>query len=166
MGMIDTPHVTHTTEAPMAFIHLTVPRSEIRTVMGPGLAELHAVLAAQGVTPSGPWFTHHRRMDPSVFDFEICLPVSRPIVPSGRVEAGCLPAATVARTVLHGPYEGLADAWGRLESWIGAQGHRPAPHLWERYVVGPETSADPADWRTELNRPLIGHPSRRVDPRA
>ena len=34
MDMIDTPHVTHTTEAPMAFIHLTVPRSEIRTVMG------------------------------------------------------------------------------------------------------------------------------------
>ena len=138
----------------MAFIHLTVPRSEIRTVMGPGLAELHAVLAAQDATPSGPWFTHHRRMDPSVFDFEICLPVSRPIVPSGRVQAGCLPAATVAQTVLHGPYEGLGEAWGQLESWIAAQGHRSAPDLWERYVVGPETSADPADWRTELNRPL------------
>lgn len=163
--MIDIPRVTHTTEAPLAFIHLTVPRSEIRTVMGPGLAELHAVLAAQDVTPSGPWFTHHRRMDPSVFDFEICLPVSRPIVPSGRVQAGCLPAATVAQTVLHGPYEGLGEAWGQLESWIAAQGHRSAPDLWERYVVGPETSADPADWRTELNRPLLGHPSRRVDPR-
>jgi len=164
--MIVTPHVTHSPEAPMAFIHLTIPRAEIRTVMGPGIAELHAALAAQGVTPSGPWFTHHRRMDPAAFDFEICLPVSSPVTPSGRVQPGCLPAATVARAVLHGSYEGLADAWGRLDSWIAAQGHRPAADLWERYVVGPETSADPADWRTELNRPLLGHPSRRVDARA
>jgi effector-binding domain-containing protein len=163
--MIDTPHVTHTAEAPMAFIHLTVPRAEIRSVMGPGLEELRVALAAQGTTPSGPWFTHHRRMDPAVFDFEICLPVPGPIAPAGRVQAGSLPAATVARTVLHGGYEGLADAWGRLESWIAAQGHRSAPDLWERYVVGPETSADPADWRTELNRPLLGHSSRRVDAR-
>ena len=164
--MIDTPHVTQTAEAPMAFIHLTVPRAEIRSVMGPGLAELRAALAAQGTAPSGPWFTHHRRMDPVVFDFEICLPVSCPIVPTGRVEAGCLPAATVARTVLRGGYEGLADAWGRLESWIAAQGHRSAPDLWERYVVGPETSADPAEWRTELNWPLLGHSSRRIEPGA
>jgi len=164
--MIDTPHVTHTAEAPMAFIHLTVPRAEIRTVMGPGLSELHAALAAQGATPSGPWFTHHRRMDPAVFDFEICVPVSSPVTPSGRVQAGYLPAATVAQTVLHGPYEGLADAWGRLEAWITTQGHRPAADLWERYVVGPETSADPADWRTELNWPLLGHSSRRSDGRA
>jgi len=164
--MIDTPHVAHSPEAPMAFIHLTVPRAEIRTVMSPGLAELHAALAAQSVTPSGPWFTHHRRMDPAVFDFEICLPVSGLVTPSGRVQAGRFPAATVARTVLHGGYEGLADAWGRLDSWIAAQGHRPAGDLWECYVVGPETSADPADWRTELNRPLLGHPSRRMDARA
>ena len=164
-GMIDTPRVTHSVEAPMAFIHLTGPRAEIRTVMGPGLAELHAALAAQGVTPSGPWFTHHRRMDPALFDFEICIPVTALVTPTGRVQAGCLPAATVAQAVLRGPYEGLADGWGRLGSWIEAQGHRTAPDLWERYVVGPETSADPADWRTELNWPLLGHGSRRADAR-
>jgi len=164
--MIDTPHVTHTAEAPMAFIHLTIPRAEIRSVMGPGLEQLRTVLATNGMTPLGPWFTHHRRMDPAVFDFEICLPTSGPIAPSGRVQAGRLPGVTVARTVLHGGYEGLADAWGRLDAWIVAQGHRPAGDLWERYVIGPETSADPADWRTELDRPLLGHPSRRVDTRA
>jgi effector-binding domain-containing protein len=163
--MIDTPHVTHTADAPMAFIHLVVPRAEIRTVMGPGLAEIHAALAAQGTAPAGPWFTHHRRVDPAVFDFEICSPVGSPIIPTGRVQAGCLPAATVAQTVLHGSYEELADAWGRLESWITTQGHRPAADLWVRYVVGPESSANPADWRTELNWPLLGHPSRRADAR-
>ena len=28
------------------------------------------------------------------------------------------------------------------------------PDLWECYTVGPESSPDSADWRTELNRPL------------
>jgi len=33
-------------------------------------------------------------------------------------------------------------------------GHEQADDLWEVYLVGPHSSADPANWRTELNRPL------------
>jgi effector-binding domain-containing protein len=62
----------------------------------------------------------------------------------------------VARTVYRGPYEGLGTAWGEFNAWIAANGHTPAPDLWECYVAGPESSPDPATWRTELNRPLIG----------
>jgi hypothetical protein len=29
------------------------------------------------------------------------------------------------------------------------------PTLWERYLVGPETTADQSKWRTELNLPLV-----------
>jgi effector-binding domain-containing protein len=94
-------------------------------------------------------------MDPHTFDFEIGVPVPSPVAAVGRVTAGRLPAATVARTVYHGPYEGLGAAWGEFEAWIVAAGHTPAPDLWECYVTGPESSADPADWRTEFNRPLI-----------
>jgi hypothetical protein len=43
--------------------------------MGPGLRELMAVAAAQGIAPTGPWFSHHLRMDPDIFDFEISVPV-------------------------------------------------------------------------------------------
>jgi effector-binding domain-containing protein len=94
-------------------------------------------------------------MDPEVFDFELGVPVTRAVEPSGRVIPGKLPAARVARTVYHGPYEGLGAAWGEFEQWITAAGHSPAPDLWEFYVRGPESSPDPADWRTELNRPLL-----------
>jgi hypothetical protein len=41
-----------------------------------------------------------------------------------------------------------------LCAWIDANGHTPRADLWERYLVGPETSDNPADWQTELNRPL------------
>jgi effector-binding domain-containing protein len=54
----------------------------------------------------------------------------------------------------NGGCEGLGDAWGEFMAWIEAEGHRPRPDLWERYVVGPESSSDPSAWRTEINRPL------------
>lgn len=154
--MIDPPQITQSTAQLTATIHLTVPREEIRQVMGPGLGELMAALAAQGIAPAGPWFTRHLRMDPASFDFEISVPVERPVAPVGRVKPGILAEARVARTVYHGPYEGLGAAWGELGAWIAAEGHTPRPDLWEVYVAGPESSADPAKWRTELNRPLAG----------
>jgi hypothetical protein len=70
--------------------------------MGPGLSELMAAVAAQGVSPTGPWFDHHQRMDPDTFDFEIGVPVQSPISPAGRVQPGRLPATIVARTIYHG----------------------------------------------------------------
>ena len=153
--MIDEPWIAHSAAQRMALIRLTVPRDEVRGVMGPGITEVYSTLGAQGIQPSGPWFTHHLKMDPDVFDFEICVPVTTPVTATGRVRAGQLRAATVARTVYRGPYEGLAPAWGELMKWIEAEGHPPAPDLWECYVAGPESSSDAAEWRTELNRPLI-----------
>ncbi len=152
--MLDTPHIARTRTQLTAIIRLTIPRAEIRNVMGPGHRELLAALAAQGIAPAGPWLTHHLRMDPEIFDFEIAVPVTTPISAAGRVQPGQLPAATVARTVYHGPYEGLASAWGEFNAWIAAAGHTPAPDLWECYVAGPESNPDPTTWRTELTRPL------------
>ena len=61
----------------------------------------------------------------------------------------------MARTVYHGGYEGLGPAWGEFLGWIESQGLKSAEDLWEVYAAGPESSPDPANWRTELNRPLI-----------
>ena len=65
--------------------------------MDPGLQELMAAVAAQGIAPSGPWFSHHLRMDPNVFDFLIGVPVPKSVSPSGRVKPGYLLAGTRAR---------------------------------------------------------------------
>ena len=154
--MIDTPEITHTTEHLAAFIHLTIPRSEIQFVMGPGIGEVMAAIKNQGSAPAGPWFTHHLTMDPATFDFEICVPVGAPVRPVGRVGCKSMPAVRAARATYRGPYEGLSAAWGEFGAWIAANGHVAAPDLYECYVTGPESSSNPADWRTELVRPLIG----------
>jgi len=153
--MLDKPEIAQTAEQATAIIRFTIPRNEIQNVMGPGYHELMAAITAQGIAPAGPWFTHHLRMDPETFDFELGVPISAPISAAGRVKAGQLPAATVARTVYHGDYEGLGNAWAEFDAWIAAEGHTPGPNLWECYVAGPESNPDPASWRTELNRPLI-----------
>ena len=152
--MIDTPRITRTDAQFTAVIHLTIPRTEIRSVMGPGIKELMATVSAQGITPTGPWFTHHLRMNPGTFDFEIGVPVTSAVAPSGRVKPGQLPATTVARTIFHGAYEGLSAAWSEFDAWIKAQGRTPAGDLVERYLDGPESGPDPSTWRTELTRPL------------
>ena len=155
-GILDEPHVYQTAAQDVALLHLTIPRSEIATLMGPGLQEVLAAVAAQGRTVTGPWFTHHFRMDPAVFDFEIGVPVSEPISPAGRVKPGTWPAMRVARTVFRGGFEGLGAGWGRFDAWIKAAGLQPATELWERYLRGPESGPDSSQYRTEFNRPLAG----------
>jgi effector-binding domain-containing protein len=152
--MLEPPQVVQVPALLAAVIHLTIPRDQIREVMGPGIGEVIAAATAQGIGPAGAWFTHHLRMDPGVFDFEICVPVTAPVAPTGRVTAGEWPAMAVVRTVYRGPYEGLGAAWGEFNAWIAAHGHGVAPDYWERYLAGPESNADPATFRTELSRPL------------
>lgn len=153
--MIDQPYITKTTAQHTAVIHLTIPAADCQKLFGPAVGELMAALAAQGIAPIGPLFSHHLKNPTAIFDFEIGVPVAVPVAAAGRVAPGQLPAVTVARTVYHGPYEGLGNAWGELSNWIAANSHRPAINLWENYVSGPADSGDPVTWRTELNRPLV-----------
>jgi effector-binding domain-containing protein len=153
--MLETPQVVQTDRQVTAVIHLTIPRNEIQSVMGPAIAEVMAAVSAQGTGPIGPVFSHHFKMNPDVFDFEVGVPVMTSVTAIGRVKPSELPAAVVARTNYRGPYEGLGAAWGEFCDWIGASGLKPAPDLWERYLSGPESSADPTTWCTELNQPLV-----------
>jgi effector-binding domain-containing protein len=152
--MIEPLRIFQTTSQLTALIPLRIPREDLRNVMGPGLAELRAVVAAQNVAVTGPWFTHHVKNPGKIFDFEICLPVAASVAPAGRVQSAEWPAMTIAQTTFHGGYEGLGSAWGEFMSAIKAAGHETVEGLWECYAVGPETSADPAAWRTVLSKPL------------
>ena len=153
--MIEPPQIIQLTEQLTAFIHVVVSWEDIKNIMGPGIGELMSTIAAQGITPTGPWFTHHRRRPTDTFDLEISVPVSAPVAASGRVQPGTWPAMKVARTFYHGGYEGLGDAWGEFLDWIEANGHAQAPDLYECYITGPEANPDPSTWRTELSRPLL-----------
>jgi len=152
--MLSIPQIMQTTAEPAAVIHLTVPRNEMMKVFGPAVGEVMSALTAQGIQPVGAVFAHHLKISPGIFDFELGVKVSTPVKATGRVKPGALPAAKVARTVYSGPYEGLPAAWGEFDAWMKDNGHLQAEDLWELYSVGPQSTSDPAGWRTELNRPL------------
>jgi len=149
--MIKVPAIATTVDQNYAALHLTVAREQIQQAMGPAIREVYSAVAAQGLKPAGPWFTHHFHRPNTTFDFEVCVPVGMRIEDAGSVAGKIWPAMTLARTEYQGGYEGLGAAWGEFAAWIEQQGLTPAPDLWEVYLVGPESSADPADWRTELN---------------
>ncbi len=153
--MIETPKIIETTAQLVATLHIETPRSEMQHVMGPGIGEAMAAAKTQGIGPTGPWFAHHLKMTPEAFNFDICIPVSAPVQAVGRVKPGQRPALKVIRTVYHGRYEGLGDAWHEFGDWTEANGYKTAGDLYECYLVGPESSPNPVDWRTELSRALV-----------
>ena len=70
---------------------------------------------------------------------------------AGRIESNlsALPELDVSN---HGPYEGLGGAWGELDAGIAANGHTPAPDLWQCYVMGPDANPDlPAGARSSTD---------------
>ena len=154
--MIDAPRITQSTAQHTACIYLIIPRAEMMRVFGSAIEELVATLAAQGMPPTGSAFAHHLKMSPGTFDFEVGFTTATPATPAGRVKPGRWPAQRVAHTVYHGPYDGLPSAWGEFTAWMEANRLSQAEDLWEHYVTGPQSSPDPATWRTELYRPLIG----------
>ena len=153
--MITTPEIVESPGQRVVFIHVTVPRQQIAEAMHAGLAELSAVLKSQNVTPLGPWFTHHLRRPTDTFDYRICFPVNEDVRSEGRAQMGTLEPAMVVRSVYSGDCKGLPAAWGEFVAWIEAHHLNTREDLWERYLVGPESSAKPDEWRTELNRPLV-----------
>ncbi len=153
--MLDKPVFLQAEAQPAAVILITVPRDQIQEVMGPAIQEVIGAVTAQGIGPTGPVFAHHFGMTPGIFNFEVGVPVSDPVQPTGRVKPGEIPAASIMRTVYIGPYEGLGEAWGEFKDLVEQEGRTLGPNLWERYLQGPESSPDSSTFRTELNQPVI-----------
>lgn len=152
--MIGTPEITETQPRAAAVIHVTAPRDEIRTVMPVAIREILATLSSQGISPAGPLFDHHLKTSEHAFDFEVGFPIASPMQPTGRVKNGELPGGRIARAVMSGDYEGLADAWGEFRAWMKREGHMARSDFWQIFTAGPESGSNPADWRTELCLPL------------
>lgn len=153
--MLEAPRIERLARQRAAVVHLHVAPDQIGAVMGPTIAEVFAEVGRQGVAPLGPVFAHYLQHDATGFDVEIGAVVDRGVRPSGRVRAGELPAAEVARAVYHGGYEGLADAYAALQTWIAEHGRTPAEDMWEVYLTGPEAGTDPSTWATECFWPLV-----------
>ncbi len=152
--MIGEPEISQQPAYSAAVIRLDIPREAIGTEMPAAIAELRAALHAQAIEMTGPLFCHHLRLSKDRFTFDAGFPVSRAPSAAGRVRAVDFPAQRIAHVIHTGPYDELFRAWTAFEIWLQAARLTLGPTILERYVKGPESGAPPAEWQTELIRPL------------
>lgn len=122
------------------------------------LGELHALLAAQGISPGGPGgaiyandlFTHGRG-EATVF-----VPCDQTVRATGRVGAIVVPEIDLALTVHSGPHDGEIDrAYGSLATYVSDHALAVDGPIREFYVIGPRETDDEAQWRTEIGWPIF-----------
>ncbi|HZC52426.1 MAG TPA: MerR family transcriptional regulator [Mycobacterium sp.] len=122
------------------------------------LGELHALLAAQKITPTGPGgavyandLFAHERGEATVF-----LPCNAPVRATGRVTALVVPEVELALTVHLGPHSGEIDrAYGSLASYVTDHALAVEGPIREYYPIGPHETSDEHQWRTEIGWPIF-----------
>jgi effector-binding domain-containing protein len=128
----------------------------ISEVMGPTLGELFGYIAQSGGFPAGPPFTIYPDTEVAAdeMDFDVCVPVSRLLTATDRIDACELPGGRAAATVHMGPYTDVGGAYQALMTWIQAHGHETAGPPREVYLTDPSQVDDPAQLRTEVLWPI------------
>lgn len=137
-----------------AVVRVTARPAQIGETFRGVLPEVLDSVTRQGVSVAGPPFARFFDYSPEQADFEVGVPVSAPLAPEGRVEPGELPGGRAARTVHHGPYDGLQRAHDAVGDWVLAHDHDPAGAVWEVYLTAPGQTEDPGRWETEVVWPL------------
>ena len=138
----------------VASVRESIAHDDMTEALGRMFQEVAAVLARQGVGPSGPRFARWHTFGDSI-DLEAGMPVAAPIRPEGNVRASSLPGGPAAHAIHMGHYERLQAAYQAISDWIERTGRRPGEGPWEVYTTDPTTEPDPERWRTDIHWPLV-----------
>ena len=156
--------------APVAIQHRRTPATPAAAVSGVidvkdatgwyqgALGELHALLAAQKINPSGPGgaiyanslFTHARGQA-TVF-----VPCDEAVRATGRVAPLVIPEVDLAVTAHHGPHTGEIDrAYGSLATYVADHALGIDGPIREYYLIGAHETTDENQWCTEIGWPIF-----------
>ena len=141
-------------QQPIVSIRDRRPAQALPGFLAEAFGEMYGQLGVLGVGPAGPPFVIYHEFGPELIDAEVAIPISRPVLSEGRVQARVLPAATVASTLHVGPYEALGAAYTAVTDWIAVNTCEAAGPFQERYLNGPD-QATPAEYRTEVEVPIV-----------
>jgi DNA-binding transcriptional MerR regulator len=143
--------------APAAAVSEVIDVQEADAWFQGALGELHAVLAAQKVTPTGPGggiygneMFYHERGDATVF-----VPCAEPVRPTGRVTAMVVPEVELAVAVHIGPHTDVDLAYGALATYVSDHALAVEGPVREYYLIGPHETQDAQRWRTEIGWPIF-----------
>ena len=127
--------------------------ASISPVIGPLYEKLFGVLAAAGITPTGPGVAYYDELDGGRVRVHAGAQVPSS-VDGGGFELVELPAVEQAATLIHrGPMDNVMPSIQALARWIDANGWVSTGlnrELYLDYGMGP----DPEQWITELQEPV------------
>lgn len=147
---VDLPTVT------LAAVRGTMPMSELRTFYDSAFAQVAQAVQREGWTIIGPAVGWYHRVPDGTVDLSAGFPVQGAAAgtSSGGVQVVELPGGDALTATHTGGYDGLPEAWDRLESDRATLGVAGRGDLWEEYVTEPEPDGDPTANVTRLVLPL------------
>jgi DNA-binding transcriptional MerR regulator len=130
------------------------------------LGELHALLAAQKVTPAGPGGAIYAN---DLFSYErgqatVFVPCDETVRATGRVTALVVPEVELAVTTHLGAHNDVDLSYGSLAAYVTDHAIGVEGPIREYYLIGPHETTDENQWRTEIGWPIFqtGQTSNRV----
>lgn len=135
-------------------LHETVRMDDLREFFPRAMAAAAAALYERGMEPVGPPVALYEGLPAERFEVTAGYPVPSGAAPSDRVVAAMLPGGATVEAVHLGPYDRLGESYEVLTAWFQDNGMTPPATVWEEYVVGPDSVADPGGWRTRIVYPV------------
>jgi effector-binding domain-containing protein len=134
-----------------------VAATDIVSVFAQVLPAVYEQIGRSGIEPVSPPVAVYFGSDPfmSRFDMLVGCLVACPVTDVPGFASGQLPPSEALTVVHEGPYDSLVTTYQDMQDWMAAHGRQPSPIMWEVYLQGPETTADPAAYRTEVVWPVL-----------
>jgi DNA-binding transcriptional MerR regulator/effector-binding domain-containing protein len=142
--------------SPVVRVSARLARTEVADWCGRVYPELYATLAALGTDPAGPAGATYSAefFEGETGEVVAFVPVAADAVPPGDERFATLPAARYAVAVHSGPFADCDITYGRLGLHVAGHDTALPDPIVEFYLVGPDETADPDDFRTEICWPI------------
>src|SRR5882757_2842888 len=140
-----------------AGIAQVVDREEILPWWQGALGELHATVAAQGLTRTGPSGGLYAS---EIFQYDrgeaiVFIPIEGTARPIGRVTPFVVPAAELAIMAHHGSLDDADLTYGELGAYAAKHEISVDGPLREYYLRDSYDTPNPAEWETEIGWPIF-----------
>jgi effector-binding domain-containing protein len=135
-------------------LHESVRMEDLGDFFPRAMTAAGEALAARGVTPAGPPVAFYQGMAEEKFDVTAGFPVPAGAAPSGDVVVTTLPGGATVEAIHQGAYDDLSTTYDELTTWFTGSGLTLPTVMWEEYLVGPESEADPSRWQTRIVYPV------------